>query len=164
MNASAGNGRTVLKPFVSVGCRLYIRVNGKQRDSEDERVILEPVRQSYFQEWWSRACQWWYSCITPSAPLCAVLTACVGIVFNDPHSVKMGRNYHWDHYIFFYKKTLRKPCLLCLLKQPEREQKQNWFEKLYLESIILVILLAGMGQCWGFSSICPWCILTSSFY
>lgn len=38
------------------------------------------------------------------------------------------------------------------------------FEKLYLESVILVALPAGKGQSWGFSTMCPCWVLTLSFY
>lgn len=38
---------------------------------------------------------------------------------------------------------------LNLLKEPEREQEKHWFEKWYLENVLLVTLLAEKGQCWG---------------
>lgn len=37
--------------------------------------------------------------------------------------------------------------LLNLLKEPEREQEKHWFEKWYLENVVLVTLLAEKGQC-----------------
>lgn len=122
-----------------------MKVMGKWGDSEDENVILEPVKQSI-----SSSDE--IVCASSYIPV-ATLRSCVQfwllvfkIVLNDPHSIKISGNCCWDHYLLVHKKKLRKLCLLCQLKQPEREQEQNWFEKLYLESIILITLPAGKEQ------------------
>lgn len=97
-----------------------MKVMGKWGDSEDENVILEPVKQSISSsDEIVRA-----SSYIPVAPL----RSCVQfwlpvfkIVLNDPRSIKISGNCCWDHYLLFHKKKLRKLCLLCQLKQPERE-------------------------------------------
>jgi len=121
-------------------------VTGKWGNSEDENAILETVKPSIFSSDE-------VVCAAGDIPVAPPLHFCVQFwlsvfrtVLNDPCLIKLSRNCYWEYYLPFHKKELRKLCLLSLLKQPEREQKQKWFEKLCFESIILATLPAWKWQ------------------
>lgn len=102
-----------------------MRAMGKQGDSENANVILELAKQSISSS---------DDCCGTSFALCVQFwLPLFKTVLNDPRSIKMSSNCYRDHYLLVHMKKWRKLRLLGLLKQPEREQEQNCFEKQYLE-------------------------------